>query len=152
MQTVETSNQRTEHTVEGNLEAVRRLFHAVEHRDREGVMAIYDENIVINEAPSLPYGGEYRGRDGALRHGLGYRATWDRFQPWTTRGLDPRFIAQGDYVVVVWRQKAENSETGKSIDLPAVSVYRLASGKIVESRMLHFDTAALLNFLGDPDR
>jgi len=47
--------------------------------------------------------------------------------------------------------KAENSETGKSIDLPAVSVYRLASGKIVESRMLHFDTAALLNFLGDAD-
>ena len=110
MQTVETSNQRTEHTVEGNLEAVRRLFHAVEHRDREGVMAVYDENIVINEAPSLPYGGEYRGPDGALRHGLGYRATWDRFQPWTTRGLDPRFIAQGDYVVVVWRQGGEQRD------------------------------------------
>ena len=30
---------------------------------------------------------------------------------------------------------------------PAVSVYRFASGKIIESRMFHFDTASLLRFL-----
>jgi hypothetical protein len=40
----------------------------------------------------------------------------------------------------------------KELDLPAVSVYRFLSGKIVESRMLHFNTAALLNLLGDADR
>ena len=34
-----------------NAQAARRLFEAVEHRSREGVVAIYRENIVINEAP-----------------------------------------------------------------------------------------------------
>ena len=52
-----------------NAPAARRLFEAVEHRDREGVVAIYRENIVINEAQSLPYGGEFREHEGALRQG-----------------------------------------------------------------------------------
>jgi hypothetical protein len=38
------------------------------------------------------------------------------------------------------------------IDLPAVSIYRLSGGKIVESRMFHFDTAALLDFFGGAGR
>jgi len=134
----------------GNTEQARLLFQAVEHRNREQVMAIYAENIVINEAPSLPYGGEYRGLEGGLRHGMGFRAAWDAFQGGKMRGLEPRFIAQDDHVVVVWHHKAENSQTGQRINLPAVSVYRFVDGKIVESRMFHFDTAALLRFLGSP--
>ena len=55
-------------------------------------------------------------------------------------------------MVAVWRQKAENTQTGQKIDLPAVSIYRFANGKIVELRMLHFDTAALLDFLGGSGR
>lgn len=57
-----------------NVTAVRRLFEAVYRRDREGVRAGYDENIVIHEAASLPYGGDYSGHAGALHHGQGFRA------------------------------------------------------------------------------
>jgi len=39
-------------------------------------------------------------------------------------------------------------ETGEKIDLPAVSVYHFVNGRIVDSRMFHFDTADLLQFLG----
>lgn len=130
-----------------NAQAAQRLFEAVEHRSREGVMALYHENIVINEAPSLPYGGEFLGHEGALRHGQGFRAAWDRFQPSRTRGLEPRFIAQGEHVAVLWRHRAENHETGERIDLPAAGVYRFVDGKVVNSRMFHFDIAALLRFL-----
>lgn len=130
-----------------NAQAARRLFEAVEHRSREDVVAIYDQNIVINEAPSLPYGGEFLGHEGALRHGQGFRAAWDRFQPSKTRGLEPRFIAQGDHVAVLWRHRAENHETGERLDLPAAGFYRFVDGKVVDSRMFHFDIAALLRFL-----
>jgi ketosteroid isomerase-like protein len=132
-----------------NEEAARRLFEAVEHRDPQGVAAIYHEHIVINEAPSLPYGGEYHGREGALRHGQGFRASWDRFQPSDLRGLEPRFVAQGDQVAVQWHHKAENRETGARIDLPAAGIYRFVDGKVADSRMFHFDIAALLKFLDD---
>jgi ketosteroid isomerase-like protein len=130
-----------------NAQAARRLFEAVEHRSREDVVAIYDQNIVINEAPSLPYGGEFLGHEGALRHGQGFRAAWDRYQPSKTRGLEPRFIAQGDHVAVLWRHRAENHETGERLDLPAAGFYRFVDGKVVDSRMFHFDIAALLRFL-----
>jgi hypothetical protein len=50
-------------------------------------------------------------------------------------------------VVVLWRHKLENSETGERLDLPAVSVYRMENAKVADSRMFHFDTAALLRFL-----
>jgi ketosteroid isomerase-like protein len=130
-----------------NADAARRLFEAVENRNPQGVAAIYHRHIVIHEAPSLPYGGEYRGLEGALRHGQGFRRTWDRFQPSNVRGLEPRFVAQDDHVAVQWRHKAENRETGERLDLPAAGIYRFVDGMVVDSRMFHFDIAALLKFL-----
>ena len=129
-----------------NRRAVEALFAAVDRRDRAGVLAGYAEEITIHEAASLPYGGDYAGPD-VTRHGAGFLAAWNRFQPDERRGLDPHIIAEGDHVVVVWRHKLENSETGDSLDLPAVSVYRMQHAKITDSRMYHFDTAALLRFL-----
>ena len=130
-----------------NADAARRLFEAVEHRNPQGVAAIYHEHIVIHEAPSLPYGGEYHGHEGAQRHGQGFRAAWDRFQPANARGLEPRFVAQDDHVAVQWRHKAENRDTGERIDLAAAGIYRFVDGMVVDSRMFHFDIAALLKFL-----
>src|SRR5262249_53654798 len=130
-----------------NADVVRRLFNAVEHRDPAGVIAAYGSDIVIHEAGSLPYGGHYRGHEGALRHRQGFRAPRGRLPLHAARGLEPRIIADGDHIVVLWRHKAENIETGERIDLPAVSVYRMRERKIVDSRMFHFDTAALVEFL-----
>jgi uncharacterized protein YciI/ketosteroid isomerase-like protein len=130
-----------------NKSAVEALFDAVDRRDAEGVRAAYSENITIHEAASLPYGGDYRGLEGPLRHGQGFRAAWDRFQPHQARGLDARIIADGNHVIVLWQHKVENPQTGDRLELPAVSVYRRENAKIADSRMFHFDTAALLIFL-----
>ena len=134
-------------TSEG-IAVVRKLFDAVAHRDPAGVFSAYHAEILISEAPSLPYGGEYREREGAIRHAEGFRSTWDRYQPEASRNLAPEFLALGDRVIVLWRFRAQRP-TGESIDLPVVSVYRLREGRIIESRMFHFDTAALLQFLNN---
>jgi ketosteroid isomerase-like protein len=115
----------------------------VDRRDAKGVRAAYVENITIHEAASLPY----HGLEGVLRHGQGFRAAWDRFQPQKARGLDSQIVADADHVVVLWRHQVENAETGDRLDLPAVSVYRMENAKIADSRMFYFDTAALLRFL-----
>lgn len=127
-----------------NVETVRRLFEAVERRDREGLLAAYDENIVIREAESLPYGGVYHGHEGALKHGLNYLGTWAGFQASAEQKLSPTFLDAGETVVVLWRQRAANGK--RKLDLSAASVYRLRDGKIVESEMFQ-DTAAVLQFL-----
>src|SRR6266567_167212 len=38
-------------------------------------------------------------------------------------------------------------ETGERIDLPAAGIYRFVDGFVIDSRMFHFDIAALLKFL-----
>lgn len=131
---------------DANREMVLRLYAAVEARDIEPMYDIYAPEVVIHEAPSLPYGGEFRGHDGVRAHGLSYLATWDPHQTPQDRRLDPRVSADGDRVFVAWRQRAHGSD-GQRLDLPAVSEYLLRSGRVVESRMLHFDTAAILAFL-----
>jgi ketosteroid isomerase-like protein len=129
-----------------NLDVIRRLFRAVEERDVEPMFDIYDPTVVVREARSLPYGGEYHGHDGVVQHGLGYLEAWDRFQTDEDRRLEAEFAGSGDRVFVRWRQKAHGSD-GQQLDLPAISVYRLREGRVVESIMHHLDTEALLEFL-----
>ena len=130
-----------------NVDAVRRLFKSVEERDLAGVLAAYDPGIVIREAESLPYGGEYHGLEGAEQHSRGYAGTWSNFQSYADKATDPVFLDAGEHTVVLWRQRGSTS-SGEKLDLPAVSIYRLRDGKIVESQMFHADTSAILNFLG----
>jgi len=126
---------------------VRKLFEAVARRDAGAYFGAFHPDILINEAPSLPYGGEYRGLEGVLRHAERFRATWDRYQSEGSRELEPEFLAIGNRVIVLWRLRAR-AANGGSIDVPVVSIYRLNDGKIIESRMYPFDTVALVRFLG----
>lgn len=127
-----------------NVEIVRRLFEAVERRDLAGILAAYDENIIIREAESLPYGGIYHGFDGAQKHAAGYVQTWGNFQTTNEQKLDAEFLDAGEKVIVLWRQRAANG--GRNFDSSAASVYKLRDGKIIESEMFQ-DTAAILSFL-----
>ena len=127
-----------------NVEIVRRLFEAVERRNLAGVLGAYDAEIVIREAESLPYGGEYRGHEGAQKHAFAYLHTWGDLQTIDEQKLDAEFFDAGDSVVVSWRQRA--ARDGRKFDSPAASVYKLRAGKIVESEMFQ-DTAAVLRFL-----
>ena len=132
---------------EETIEAVRRLFRAVEERDLAGVLAAYDENIVIREAESLPYGGEFHGHEGGERHALKALEVWGNLQPADERTLLAKFLDAGDdYVIVLWRQRGVNSR-GEKFDAPVVSVYKMRGSKIVESQMFHADTKALVQFL-----
>ena len=127
-----------------NVEVIKELFEAVERRDAAGVLGVYDENVVIRESSSLPYGGEFQGLEGALKHAQGYTKIWDDLQTPVERKTDAKFLDAGDYVVVLWRQRAVKKD--QNLNLSAASVYKMREGKIVESEMFQ-DTAAILEFL-----
>jgi ketosteroid isomerase-like protein len=129
-------------------DVVRRLFEAVEARDLEGVLDCYDEAVEIHESPALPYGGVYRGRDGAVRHALAFVEAWGRYQTRAEVRMDPRFAAGDDGVVtVVFRHRAADPRRGERLDEPEVSVYEVRDGRIVRSQMFHADPSALARFL-----
>ena len=126
---------------------VRRLFEAVEARDIAAVVSCYADDVEIHEAASLPYGGVYRGRDGALRHWERVISAWRPFQ----RGLKPNLSAvfvdgDDDTVAVLFRARGIGA-SGDRFDAPEVGIYQVREGRIVRSQMFHADTASVVSFL-----
>lgn len=140
--------------VDRNLDTARSVFAVVGSRGNGAnsqaqwkvYEAMYAPDVTIHEAPDLPYGGDYKGRDAVARHAQAYRAAWDTLRPPDEQSLEPQFFAAGDQVVVLWRQRG-STRGGECLDMPAVSVYRMEDGRIVDSRMFNFDTVAVSAFL-----
>lgn len=130
-----------------NLETIRCLFQAVENRDVASVLAAYGPEIIIRDAASLPYGGTHHGLEGAKQHIEVAAQTWNHLQPTDERKMDAVFLAAGEHVIVLWRLKGLEVSSGRTLDVPTVSVYRMRDSKIVESQMFYSDTAAIVQFL-----
>jgi ketosteroid isomerase-like protein len=131
------------------LETVKRLFDGVRRRDPASILEAYHPEAVVHEAPSMPYGGDYHGHEGAMQHVNGYYQTWDAFRPQDSQEHPHLFLeTTADYVVVLWREEALAPKSGKRIDLPALGMYKVRDGKIIESRMFQ-DSATIGDFLKD---
>jgi ketosteroid isomerase-like protein len=135
-------------------EVVIEVFEAVESRDLEKLFDLFHEDVEFHEARSLPYGGSMRGKE-ALRKQLEtapeetWLGTWGPLQPTEEeRRMDPRVVAtNGEEVVVSYRQRAVAPD-GERIDKPVLGIYEVHDGKFARAQMFHFDTAAIVDFLG----
>lgn len=132
------------------VDVVRRLFDAVERRDRDELLACYAEDVEITEAAVLPYGGTYRGHNGALAHALGFLAAWNPYQGPEELKLDPQFWGDGaGNVCVLFFHRAVDPVRGVRLDAPEVSIYQIRDRRVMRSQMFHADSAAVAQFLHD---
>jgi uncharacterized protein len=130
---------------------IHRLFvEGVTARDPEAYFdRTYHPGLTIHEAPSLPYGGDYRGLDGAAEHALAFTHTWDRLQSEEQRDMTPRIVATDSEAFVIWTLRGQQSKDALVRDFPALSHYQFHEGRVSESRMYLFDPAAVNTFLHD---
>jgi uncharacterized protein len=129
---------------------VARLFAAVEERDLDGMLACYSHDVEITEADSLPYGGVWRGHDGAVAHAMGFLRAWGELQGPREARLDGRFWGDGaGTVCALFRHRGFDATTGRRFDAPEVGIYRVHDDRVVRSQMFHADTASVLDFLRD---
>jgi uncharacterized protein len=135
-------------------QTIRRLFvEGVSARDARAYFdRTYHPDVVIHEAPSLPYGGDYHGLPGAAEHAVGFTETWDRLQTAQQRELNPRIVATDSEAFVVWKLRGQHPGDLAVSEFPAVSHYRFQAGRVIESRMCLFDTVAVVEFLDARDR
>jgi uncharacterized protein len=130
------------------VDVVRRLFTAVEDRDLERVLDCYSEDVEITEAEVLPYGGTWRGREGATAHAEAFMRTWGGLQDPEESRLDARFWGDGTGTVcAVFRHRASDPTSGARFDAPEVGVYEVRDNHVVRSQMFHADSAAVIGFL-----
>ena len=131
-----------------DVDVVRRLFAAVEDRDLNRVLSCYSADVEIVEADVLPYGGVWRGHDGATAHAMGFLRVWGALQGPEQARLDAQFCGDGaGTVCAVFRHRARDPVSNARFDAPEVGVYRIRDGRVARSQMFHADSAAVVGFL-----
>lgn len=136
-----------------DVDVVRRLFTAVEERDFDGLLACYSDDIEINEADVLPWGGVWRGPEGVAAHAAEFMRTWGGVQGAKESQLDAQFFSDGaGTVCAVFRHRGVDPVTGARFDAPEVGVYRIRNDRVARSQMFHADSAAVVTFLRNAGR
>jgi ketosteroid isomerase-like protein len=139
----------TQRWVEAKFDAdttvVKMLFDAVRRRDAATMLNSYAVDIEIREPAELPYGGVYRGRDGAMRHATAYTNYWDAIQTEDDRDMQPEILSARDHVIVLWRLKATGVDC--RLDVPVVDVIKLRDRQVVSLQMFHRDAVAVRKFV-----
>jgi hypothetical protein len=98
----------------------------------------FDEQIVIREAGSLPYGGDWTGTAG-LRSLMDTIASTAKLSVSDVEVFD----AGGGYVITRQTANFTVDSTGATLSVPMVEVYELRDGKITVIDVYYKDTQAM---------
>jgi ketosteroid isomerase-like protein len=129
-------------TKDESAEVVRRLTEAFVAGDGETVLSLFAHAIEIREAPSLPWGGVHRGREGFAA----LQATMARW--WETSHPALQVSDAGDVVLLRERMTITGRATGRSMELEVVDVITVRDGRITEIDVYYKDVHAVLDVLG----
>jgi len=122
-----------------NVEIVRNAFDAFTRGDREGVLRLCDENIVITQPKELPgVPPQQRGHSGMLEAFSIWPEQWDDYQIEILRIADP-----ADYVVVTTRQGGRGKQSGVEVEMEFTFVFTVRNEKIVEWQIFMREDQAL---------
>jgi ketosteroid isomerase-like protein len=122
-----------------NREIVEQIYAAANAGDLAGVAARMHDDVVLHQAPSLPYGGEYVGKEAAMGCLLKMFA-----QYWEVGALTVHNIAvDDDLVITAVDLTATARPTGRRVVMPFRECFRLRDGLVVDLQPFYYDTAAI---------
>ncbi|HEX8688160.1 MAG TPA: nuclear transport factor 2 family protein [Pyrinomonadaceae bacterium] len=131
-------------STEENKRVVQAIFEAFGRGDVPGVLAQLSEDVTWDApGPShVPYFGDRRGHGGATEFfvQLGTNVDFEHFEPGA-------FVAEGDRVVVLGRERGRVRGTGKTFDNDWALVFTVEGGKVTGLR-IYENTAAIAEAFG----
>ena len=125
------------------LEASKAMYAAVARGEWDKVADFMSDDLVIHEPTSLPYGGEWRGRDALQKlyaHVMGY---WkDPVVKWQ------ELVGGEKYAVALLHFTVTAKSSGKRVDTHIAEVTEFDdAGKMASMRIHYFDTAHMVEQL-----
>ena len=106
-------------------------------------VAVYlDPDVVMHQAPALPYGGSWHGHRGIEDFMAAMSRAWTSLE-----FLDRKFVVEGESVVVVNRGRLRARATGRTLDTSVMQLITVKDGLITEIQPFYWDTAAVLDAL-----
>ncbi len=134
-------------SIEENKARVRRVWELINARDIESLRGLYTEDYIHHD-PAFPDGGT-RGFDAYVAAFSGFITAFPDL-----RVVEDAIAAEGDRVALRWHWTGTNTgdlngmpPTGKSVNVPATSIFNLANGKLSEA-WVEFDAGAMMQQLG----
>jgi ketosteroid isomerase-like protein len=100
-------------------------------------------NFVAYEAPGLPSGGEYHGPEGFTRLQEKIR---DELLDIGVEDLE--FVAEGNYVMTMFRLVGTSKSSGRRFDMRTVEVWQFEGGKLISLRPFYYDTHEVRKIIG----
>jgi uncharacterized protein len=124
-------------SVDSSRTVAQRYYEAIGAHDIEGALALIAEDVVLREAPSLPYGGTHHGRDKFIE-ALGGATEFVDIDSIVLEHL----LVDGERVAAFVVCRAPSQKDGP----PSYCLdwLLIRGGKIVELTPFYFDTAAML--------
>lgn len=116
------------------------VYAAFGRGDMAAFFGLLAPDMVWNEAKGHPYGGVYTSVEQIVQNVLTPLGTqWDNFT-----AVNDSLVAQGDTVVSIGVYRGTFKATGKQVEAPYATVWKVRDGK-VKSLHQHTDTALFWN-------
>jgi ketosteroid isomerase-like protein len=124
-----------------NVAVIRRFEDAFASGDIDGVLASLADDIIVHECDSVPYPGDYHGKDGFVELLEAFMATWE-----LDGGLEVEQIlpAGEDRVLVLARANVAAKATGRPLELRIAELYTVRDGRIADIVVHYWDTHAMV--------
>lgn len=122
---------------------VRAFTDAMRSGDIDTCLEMVDPDLVFSEAESLPFGGEYHGKDGFLQllRNVGRHLKVELAAP---------EITGGDGLVAVRVHGTMTARaTGRSMPMDVVDLYRLSAGKVTRVEVFYKEPTAVADLCGE---
>jgi ketosteroid isomerase-like protein len=104
----------------------------------DGIAECLDPEVVMYQAPGLPYGGTWRGPRGIEEFMAAMSEAWRSLE-----FFEQRFVVDGDAVVVLNRGRLQARATGRVLDTSVRQLITVKDGLIAEIHPFYWDTAAV---------
>ena len=101
-----------------------------------------DPDVVMHQAPALPYGGSWHGHSGIEDFMMAMSRAWTSLE-----FADQQFVVEGESVVVINRGRLRARATGRTLETSVMQLITVKDGRISEIRPFYWDTAAVVDTL-----
>ena len=114
---------------------MRRFYASIEAGDVEAVNAILAPDVIVHEANSLPYPGEFHGPAGFWELMTKVAESWEGLV-----ASDFRFYTNENGVLARLKLTAKSRATGKHFEQELIEAWTVQDGRLKEGRIFYFDT------------
>lgn len=121
-----------------SIEVVKQFYFHLASSDIQKAMMILDDDFVLTQAKSLPYGGEFRGEEGINQFFKLFFSFWKTF-----KSENVEYFSDGSTVFTT-SVGVGTTQTGKQIEVSMVQVYEVKDGKLLTTKPFYLDTAEML--------